>query len=744
MTSKLPVHLLVLTAFVVGSLAPAQGSGVTGWLNWRGPQQNGTSMEKGLPDEVAIGAPGSWSYKLRGRGTPVVANGRVYCMGYSGEGKALQERIVCLDESSGRLIWEHRFSDFVSDIIYHRYAIGSPTIDPDTGNVFCMSTPGLVTSFTPDGTVRWQHSMMTEYGRLTFPNGRTGAPLIDGDLCIVHVITSNWGKHSPARDRFYAFHKDTGASHWSCTPGGPPKDSSFSMPVVATEGERRVLYAGLGGGHLVCVDVRTGDPIWKFQMCTGGVNSSALLYGDSIIAIHGKENLDTSTIGRMVSLPRNVATAPGKPIVTRTVKDENWRQDLVAFTSSPVLVGNRVYQTVLTGDLFCIDADTGKKLWHEKLAPDQIHASPAYGDGKLYVPMNNGSFHILEPTDQGPKLLQSLQLEGNCLGAPAIANGRIYVHTTEHLYSFAGGKGGALAGRRAPAAGKAGAPTRLQVLPADVVLQQGQSVPLRVRALDAMGRVVEESVSGIAWKVPAGNGVHFGDSELRVDRHARPTAFVAGATVGGLAGSARVRVVPAVSFTDDFDDIALKPAPDGTAKAPGRPYWAGAGKKWEVRELDGEQVLAKTIDNPLFQRSMSFVGHPESSNYTMTVDIRTDGNRRMMSSAGVVNQRYLIALKGNHQQLEISSNMEILKESVRFRWKPKVWYRLKTRVDVQKDGSAIVRAKVWKRDTPEPEAWTLEVEHPNAHTHGAPGIWGFAPQSRFRVYMDNLKVTANE
>ena len=91
-------------------------------------------------------------------------------------------------------------------------------------------------------------------------------------------------------------------SVWSCTPGGPPKDTSFSFPVVATDGGRRVLYAGLAGGHVVCLDVRSGDPIWRFQMATGGLSMSPVVYKDRIIAIHGKENVDSSTIGRRAKL----------------------------------------------------------------------------------------------------------------------------------------------------------------------------------------------------------------------------------------------------------------------------------------------------------------------------------------------------------------------------------------------------------------------------------------------------------
>ena len=34
---------------------------------------------------------------------------------------------------------------------------------------------------------------------------------------------------------------------------------------------------------------------------------------------------------------------------------------MVAFTSSPVLVGNRVYITIATGELYCVDADSGER-----------------------------------------------------------------------------------------------------------------------------------------------------------------------------------------------------------------------------------------------------------------------------------------------------------------------------------------------------------------------------------------------
>src|SRR5436190_22929772 len=205
---------------------------VTGWLAWRGPQQNGFSSEKSLPDKVDPKNP-LWVANFPGQSTPVIANGKLYIMGYLGEGPDLQEGIGCFDAETGQKLWQHLFNDFISDTIYLRYATASPAIDPATGNVFIQGTQGILAGFTPDGKLLWKRSLMEEFGRLTFPNARTASPLIDGDLVITRGITANWGAQGPAADRFYAFDKKTGDLVWASSPGDRPKDNSFSHPQLA-------------------------------------------------------------------------------------------------------------------------------------------------------------------------------------------------------------------------------------------------------------------------------------------------------------------------------------------------------------------------------------------------------------------------------------------------------------------------------------------------------------------------------
>lgn len=719
------------------------------WLSWRGPGQDGVSHDQCPPEAIDPAKP-LWSVPLSGRGTPVVADGLVYVMAYTGEDATCLEEIVCLDERDGSVVWRDAFPDFLSDVVYSRYAISSPTIDPETGNVYCQIQAGRLAAYSRGGKKLWERSLMEEYGKLTFPNGRTGAPLVVDDKVIVHVVNANWGPLARASDRFFAFDKKTGECIWgNGTPGDTPIDNSFSLPVVEERGGRHVLYAETGCGHVVCIDVETGEGLWRFRMATGAAQASPLLHGEFLIAIHGGENLDSSTQGRMIALKRPAVPAAGpKGIAELEPAAEAWRADIEAFSSSPVLANGRVYQTDEDGELWCLDADTGKVLWKEKLAPDQVHASPLFANGKLYVPMNNGSFHILVPGDTGAEVLDQDQFEGNILGAPAIANGHLYVHTTQGLYCFTQAGVGvkypdkpmaAKPGRGAP-----GAAVRLQLVPGDHVVEVGHEFALRARSLDAAGRVVADPAGGVTFTT------ELGLEEVRPGVWAakRAGAGAIKASNGSLASEARVRIVPTLPWKMDFEGVVLdQPKPDAPAEqrfglVPS--HWLSARPKWDVRERDGSKVLSRVLDNPLLQRTITLIGSPDDANYTVAADVSVEGNRRTMSSVGVINQRYLVQLRGNYQDIEISSNFESLKVHVPFPIVPGTWYSLETRVDAQPDGSTVVRARCWERGSAKPAAWTIEVPHQHGHHHGAAGIYGFTPQSRFKVHIDNLQVTPNE
>jgi outer membrane protein assembly factor BamB len=765
-----------------------------GWFDWRGPLQTGVSMEKGLPDKIDVKNP-LWTADFPGQSAPVIANGKLYIMGYLGEGSDLQEGVACFDAETGKMLWKQLFNDFLSDVVYLRYANSSPTIDPETGNVYIQNSSGIFAAFTADGKPLWHHSMMEEYGRMTFPNNRTASPLIDKDLVITRGITAAWGAYGPPGDRFYAFDKKTGDLVWESAPGALPQDNTFSHPWLSFVGGKRVLFSACGDSSLICLNARTGEPLYRTPVAKagakGGINSSVIEYKGSIVVTHMSENIDTSDVGRMAAFKIPSEIKPESPTIPQVIENktlEQWRNPTGSLASSPVLVGDRIYLVNEGGELCAINAADGKVLWKKKLGIEERQSSPFYADGKLYIAMyiaaaskgegaaeagggegiGNGELFVIKPGDNDAEILSRTTLVGKCYGSPVGYNGKVYIQTEKKLYSFgkAGKNPGLAATPKAEEWPAAGEKKKLQIVPAEIFLNPGESQAFHVRALDANGFTVDDNVDpkSVTWEkfVPPTalvkstiNG-SFQDGKLVADKENTPSAGVFQASLGDIKGYFKGRVLPGVPLTQDFETYELtqntaKPPPPGTPNEIEPPTqfaypplpWNAARFKWEVREKDGNKALVKTIDNKRLQRGTVFFNRPDLKNYTLEADVLTEGNKRKMSEIGLINQRYLINLKGNAQQLEVTSNQELLHQSVPFAVSPNVWYHLKTRVDVAADGSGVIRAKVWKKGEAEPEAWNIEVPHKHANQEGSPGLFGFAPQEQ-RAWIDNIVVTPNK
>ena len=752
-----------------------------GWLNWRGPNQNGNSPEKNLPATLDAGNT-LWTADFPGMSTPVIANGRLYIMGYQGQGPDLDEGVSCFDAETGKLLWQHLYADFLSDTIYLRYATSSPAIDPETGNVYIQDTQGIFAGFSAAGNKLWEHSMMEEFGRLTFPNGRTASPVVDQDLVITRGITANWGGNGPASDRFYAFDKNTGELVWTSSPGDRPKDNSYSHPILAWLDGKRVFYAATGDGAVICANARTGDPIFRIPLFKAGINSSLLLQNnEKIIVVYGTPY----DPGKMVALKiPHVTPAGADPVIVESANVEIWSNpslDIRTSASSPILVGDRIFETSEVGALVDVDAATGVVLWKLPLGTEQRNSSPLFADGRLYVPIvfapseaaaageegssgGHGVVYVVAPSDQGGKIVSQFVLDGRCYGTPTAYRGRIYLQTTKKLYCFGPAKvpdapSEPGAAEKWPAPGPA---ARLQAIPSEILMQPGGVARLRVRSLDTNGLTVEnirdpQTIQWASYVPPAAKvksvmkAAFDPQGQLAAAPDKTPTAGAFLARMGDLSGVIRGRVLPGLPIREDFDGMTLTETTTNSIEPPAKfaypPLpWIGARFKFEVREKDGNNCLVKTIDNPFFQRAMVFLGLPGWNNYTMEADVMSEGNKRKMSDVGLINQRYLIMLKGNEKKLEITSNQELFSAvpgvETPFDWEPNTWYHLKTRVDAAGDGSGVVRAKAWKKGGPEPAAWTGEVALRHVNAGGCPGLFGFSPQAQ-RVYIDNIAVTAN-
>jgi outer membrane protein assembly factor BamB len=730
-----------LFLFSFASLAFAQQIGSVGdWPDWRGPDRDGISREKGLPEKWSLDGQGvAWKAPYGGRAAPIVLGDHLYLENTSGAGATEQERLMCFNADTGKLLWEYKFNLFQSDVPAHRVAWASPAADPETGNVYSFGVNNLLTALTKDGKKLWERSITEEFSPFTTHGGRTVSPMIDGGLIIVSTPTSTWGAQGNRAQRFIALDKRSGDIVWISTPGGRPYDTSYAPMNIVNINGTRLLVTGGADGAALAMKPQTGEPVWNLVVAKRGLNTGIVANGKYAILSHGDENLDSNEMGMIAAFDASGKGKLDKSSIKWAVKG------FLGGFSSPLIDGDHVYQVDNNGTLFAFDVETGKQIWKQNLATVQ-KASVVLADGKLYVGTETGKFFILKPHNDRCEILSEIEMPISNTGlnsqkipepivaSAAVARGRVYFVSSDELYAIGPKKTNGKPWK--PVTPEVehgeGAPAWVQVEPTELVLKPGQTIQLHARLFDAQGRFLKEDNSG-SWSLTGLKGsVDNGSFTVAPDKVGQ--AGLIKTTVGGVTGEGRARVIPPLPWNITFDSMPVGSVP---------PYWISAlAGKVQVSELDGKKVLEKVPNETLFKRIRVFMGPSDWSNYTTEADIRINEKRRQMGDAGIIAQRYTLVAFGNNQRLEMNSwQPEVQRVAAApFAWKPNVWYHLKLRVQNQDDGKTHVQGKAWPTGEPEPSAWLIDKVDSMPNRQGSPGIFGDA---QFGVYFDNLKVTPN-
>ena len=733
--------LLVAAALAVSVSLDAQGPlrvALGDWPEMRGPNRDGKSAEKGLPEKWAVnGENFLWRAPFGGRSSPIVMGDRVFVQNPADRGPLLQERVMALDASTGRLIWEHRFNIFQSDVPPHRVGWASPAADPETGNIYALGAGATVVALSRDGKLLWERSIGEEFAAFTTHGGRTAAPVVDGNLVIVNAAVSNWGAFGNRGHRFIALDKRTGDIVYVAQPGGRPYDTSFSPGLIANINGLRQYIVGGGDGAVHAFKPQTGERIWSFVAAKRAINTGVAVKDNSVFISHGDENLDTPIMGLIAALD---GTATGD------IKTTKWGFPGTEFGfSSPIVDGDRLYQLDGGSKLHAYEVATGRELWVQPLGTLQ-KASPVLADGKLYVGTETGSFFIVRPGASGAEILNEVVLPistnsvGGSEGTPeqivsgaAVSRGRIFFVSSDAVYAFGSKTPSQLTGFAVdePAVVAQGAPAHLQVTPTELTLMPGQSVTLTARLFDDKGRFLREEKA--TWSLEGLKGT-VKDGTFTVAKENEDQAGLIKATAAGLTGAARARVVRPIPFTETFEGYAEGTVPPG--------WISMATGRFTIATIDGQKALHKPPDNTLFKRIRAFFGSTGWSNYTVEADIRTPTRRRQQGDIGVTAQRYSLILYGTVQRLKLEPWEPETERTVTvpFAWKPDTWQHLKLEVQNLPDGKVRARGKAWPTGGQEPAEWLIERIDPIGNKEGAPGLF---IDAEFGAHVDNLKVTAN-
>lgn len=743
------------------------------WPHWRGPEMNGISREKNLPESWSPdGENLVWkSEKLATRSTPIILRGKLYTITRSKpETTEEGEKVVCADANTGKIIWESIHNVFLTDAPAERVGWSAVVGDPTTGNVFAHGICGVLKCLDGEtGKVLWQHSLSEEYGILSTYGGRTNFPTIFEDLVIVSGVMTGWGEYSVPAHRMVAFDKRTGQAIWIHSTRLRPPDTTYSTPILATFNGQKAIVFGASDGAVHALQPRTGKEIWKYDASIRGMNQTPVISGNKVWSGHSEEDADDPKItGSFFCIDGS-----GKGDLSN--KKPIWSvKEVASGRSAPLLFDNRLYVTTDAATMFILDATNGTEVGKQKMGTIMM-SSVVFGDGKIYAGEATGRPYIMKPTKNGVKVIHKLRLnEEEMLGSPVISHGKVYFPTNANMYCIGLPNQKPSADPIPTAAAEISTdadlkPAQIQIVPVEVLLKPGQKQQFLVRTFNAAGRYLKsvpvtyevQDAAFVEAKKAAAMQAKAGDAKKSTPKKDGPsndkplaaadvgkidsngvftppsgsahTAALVIAKYQGLTSTARVRTIPALPWNFDFSNKQVPIT------------WIGVRYRHVPRVVDKNPLIAKITTIPLGTRSQGWFGAPDVHDATIQAEAQALPKEEALPDIGLINQRYTLDLMGNEQQLQLrswTSRRELrFAKNEPFRWKAKTWYVLKLRAE-NKDGQAILKGKVWPRGEKEPEKWTIEASDATPNTLGSPGLFGNSLNSE--ILIDNVKVYANE
>lgn len=381
------------------------------WPGWRGPAGDGTSTEKNLPVRWSTTENVRWKVPLQGAGVsaPVVWGDRLYLTNSDGRHND-RLHLLCYRVVDGRLLWHTRF--FGSALPEGLFAPGGmavPTPTTDGKRVFALFGTSELVCVDLDGRPVWVRSLAQEYGAFRNRWGMSSSPLLLGEKLIVQV--DHWGG-----SYLLAVEAATGANRWKT-----PRDVGINWTSpFAVHVKGRTQLIAVGSYAIKGYDPETGAGLWT----VGGMNMQCIISpvtsGDRLLAISGDpfQAVAIRLDGRTGDL---------------TKSNIIWKaKSGTAYVPSPVCVGRHFYFVEDNGWGNCLDVETGKRVWRERMGGNH-RASLVAGDGKVYFTGEGGVVTVVKAAREFEVLAKN-ELGEDIVASPAIADGRLFLRGAKHLF----------------------------------------------------------------------------------------------------------------------------------------------------------------------------------------------------------------------------------------------------------------------------------------------------------------------
>ncbi len=428
-TNRMPwlIAAILCTVGLIVAVAFAED-----WPQWRGPNRDGVWRETGVSEKFSSPQlPIQWRAEIGpGYCGPTVAAGRVYVTDRLVEPTQV-ERVHCFDAANGHPLWNYSYECQYDGIGYPAGPRASVLIDE--GRAYSLGGTGMLYCFdAAKGDVLWHRNLKDEYNIKMPIWGIAASPLVDGNRLILTI----GGEHACV----IALNKTDGKELWKSL----DDPAQYSAPILIQQAGRPVLVVWTAAA-VVGLDPSNGREYWREEF-----KPTRMPIGIITPVTDGKRLFVSSFYDGSLML-RLTADSSGLPAVERMWRklgpDEIHTQSLHCVIGTPILDGDFLYGVDSYGQLRCLDANTGERIWEDFTAVPKarwgtIHMV-RHGDGVLMF-NERGELLIARLTPEGfqeisrtkliePTTAQLDQRGGVCWSHPALANRHIFARNDQEL-----------------------------------------------------------------------------------------------------------------------------------------------------------------------------------------------------------------------------------------------------------------------------------------------------------------------
>lgn len=461
------LHLFVLALSCSSSMAAED------WSRFRGPNGSGVSDAAELPSEFGPDKNVLWKTELPySASSPVLADSVVFVTSYADE-KLLT---YSLDRSTGQILWKREIVRSRAAKVYPGNDPASPSPVTDGENVYAFFPDLGLVSYDAEGAERWRRPL----GPFHTFYGMSASPILSGDLVLL-VCDQQSGSFIIAVD------KNDGSVRWKVDRAG--MIDSWSTPILYTPAGGSAQVITLGSFRVDAYAVETGNRDWWIDGMGYAPVSGPVVHGEMLyvsvpdqtefeIPSYGAQlqSFDENQDGRLsreevhedgflgehfgfvdpdlndfiepqdyqaaydAAATQDFGVAAIRLNGTGDLPETNilWRhQKSIPYAPTPLLYQGVLYLVRDGGIVTALDPSTGSvhKIGRARGAIEGYYASPVAADNKVFLTSATGKVTVLK-AGAAWEILALNDLGEDVLATPALADGRIYLRTREHLYCF--------------------------------------------------------------------------------------------------------------------------------------------------------------------------------------------------------------------------------------------------------------------------------------------------------------------